>query len=254
MPYRRLPATDQARLNALQEAIHADSSAEYTERILPYNMTSRINAFLQRYQPIVQQYRQNYQNQISSNKQYKRAMANARMYVSHFIQVLNMSIQRGDMKKDVRELYQLDIDSNYLPDLSTDEDILLWGKNVIEGEEKRTVAGGFPIYNPTIAKVRTMYEIFKNEQVYQSQHRKVASRSTEQIHELRSEADAILLELWNFVEEKYKNLLPYERLCKCQAYGLIYYYRAGEPRLTPSVDKKLQHTESISPTIPFEGE
>lgn len=46
---------------------------------------------------------------------------------------------------------------------------------------------------------------------------------------MRSEADALILDIWNQVERKYAEVMPNEkRLELCRAYGLIYYYRTGE--------------------------
>ena len=46
---------------------------------------------------------------------------------------------------------------------------------------------------------------------------------------MRAEADALILDIWNQVEERFSEIIPNEkRLNLCRDYGLIYYYRNGE--------------------------
>ena len=171
------------------------------------------------------------------------------MYISHFIQVLNLAVIRGEIKKEQKALYKLDQQNHILPDLSTEEDLLIWGKNIIEGEQERTRLGGFPIYNPSINKVKVYYDIFQENSINQKMHRKTTNRVYENLEVLRKQADAIILDIWNQVEEYYKDKLPYARLRSCQDYGVIYYYRTGESRLTPETDKKLQERLDSQPTF-----
>jgi hypothetical protein len=56
---------------------------------------------------------------------------------------------------------------------------------------------------------------------------------------MRTQADAIILSIWDQVENFYKDELPYAKLQKCQAYGMIYYYRTGEAKLTPQTDQQI---------------
>ena len=252
MPYRRLPNTDQSRLNALRIALERASEEDFTEQVLSYKTKNEAERFLAGYENKVEQYHQNFQTKVSANKQYRHIVQNARMYISHFIQVLNLAVIRGDIKREQKELYHLNPNSHIVPDLSSEEDLLVWGKNIIEGEQQRIQQGGFPIYNPTISKVQVHYEIFKDKQVTQSMHRKIANRAFEDVEELRKQADDLIVQIWNEVEEHYKNMLPYEKMCHCQNYGIVYYYRVGEKKLTPAVDERIRKEIAQSPQLPFD--
>lgn len=253
MPYRRLPNTDQARLYALRNAVEKAGQADFTEQVLSYKTRNEAQRVLLLFENKVQHYRQSFQTKVSANKQYRHITQNARMYVSHFIQVLNLAVIRGDIKKDLKVLYHLDPDNHIVPDLASEEELLKWGQNIIEGETKRVQQGGFPIYNPTISKVQVHYDIFKERQVMQSMHKKTANRNYEEIEELRKQADAVILDIWNEVEQYYQNRLPYDKLCSCQKYGLVYYYRTGEKRLTPETDERLRREREQSPTFAWEN-
>lgn len=252
MPYRRLPNTDQARLTALRTAIERASEADFSDQVLSYRTRNDAQRFLTLFESKVEQYHQNFQTKVSANKQYRHIVQNARMYISHFIQVLNLAVIRGDIRKEQKELYHLDPDSHIVPDLSSEEDLLVWGKNIIEGEQQRVQQGGFPIYNPTISKVQVFYDIFKDKQITQNMHRKIANRAFEDVEELRKQADELILDIWNQVEEHYRNKLPYDKLCHCKNYGIVYYYRAGERKLTPQTDEALRKGMEQCPSLPLE--
>ena len=249
MPYRRLPNTDQARLRALQQALQKASEAEYGEQVLNYKMVNEAQRFLNQFEMQVIQYRDNYENKVNANKKYRHLVQNARMYISHFIQVLNLSVIRGEIKREQKELYKLDPETNIVPDLTTEEDLLTWGQNIIEGEQERTSMGGFPIYNPAINKVKVHYDIFREHLVNQKLHRQNTTRVQGNLEELRKEADALILKIWNMVEEYYRDLLPYARLQHCKAYGLIYYYRTGEKHLSAESDRQIKLREEQQTTL-----
>lgn len=249
MPYRRLPNTDQSRLFALQRAVQHASEVDFNEQVLNYRVVTEAQRFLMQFENQVMQYHDNFNNKVSANKQYRRMVQNARMYISHFIQVLNLAVIRGEIKREQKELYGLDPETNIVPDLSSEEDLIVWGKNIIEGEKKRTAAGGFAIYNPAISKVKVHYDIFCEHQVSHDMHERNTNRVWEDLGELRKQADAIILDIWNQVEDYYRDCLPYDKLQKCKAYGLIYYYRTGEKHLSRETDAALVKLRESQPTI-----
>lgn len=249
MPYRRLPNTDLARLHALREAARRAQEADFTEQVLPYKMLSEIQRLLVPFENAVMQSKDNYETKVNANKQYRHVVQNARMYVSHFIQVLNLAVIRGEIKKEQKLLYGLDPHSHIVPDLASEENLLEWGKKIIEGEQKRMADGGFPIYNPAINKVKVHYDIFCDHQRQHVFHVQNTERVHGDLEPLRAKADALILEVWNQIEQYYSNLLPYAKMLKCQMYGVIYYYRKGEKKLSAESDRELQRMREIQPTI-----
>ncbi len=240
MPYRRLPKTDQARLRALQQAVHHAGEVEFNQQAINYRTLGEAQRLLMQFENQVAQYHANFDTKVSDNKQYRHKVRNARMYISHFIQVLNLAAIRGEIKKSQKELYKLDPYNHILPDLSTEENLLLWGKNIIEGEQARTSQGGFPIYNPAINKVQVHYDIFREHYNTHVVHKRTHTRVYEDTETMRKTIDALILDIWDQVEAFYKDEFPYAKLVKCQAYGMIYYYRKGEARLTPEGDMRLK--------------
>jgi hypothetical protein len=254
MPYRRLPKTDQARLHALQRAVQQAGNAAYNDQAINYRTLAEAQRFLMQFENQVAQYHANFDSKVSANRQYRHRVRNARMYISHFIQVLNLSVIRGEIKRQQKELYKLDPKSNSLPDLTTEEGLLEWGKNIIDGEQQRTAAGGFAIYNPAINKVKVHYEIFKEDYTNHLLHKKKHTRVYEDTEVLRKTADEIILSIWDQVEAFYKDELPYAKLQKCQAYGMIYYYRKGEAKLTPQTDEQIRTNRLMQTTLQLDSE
>ena len=228
MPYRRLPNTDLARIYALQKAVEMEGYREKGELVLSYQTTQEAQQFLTKFQRAQRKYQQCHDLHAESSKTYRKELSMARMYVSHFIQVLNMSVMRGELRKEIKADYGLPIDSYTSPELQNEQAIQEWGEKVINAEEARTSKGGVPIYNPTIAKVKVHWGIWNEHFFSHALMRENMNKALEEVAEMRSEADDIILDIWNQVEATYVDLPPEEKMAKCKAFGLIYYYRAKE--------------------------
>lgn len=243
MPYRRLPNTDKARLRTLRKAIAEHSKeADVNDLAISYKVINDARIYLNNFEKTLSQYRQALDTQVAANKNYQHVVKNARLYISHFIQVLNLSITRNEIKKEFKSFYKLEPDNFAVPDLSTEKSLLDWGKNLIEGEALRLQNGGTAMYNPTIAKVKVHYDIFKDYKTDQRVYQQSTGRFLEIVASMRQAGDEIIQNIWNEVEAKFEKLPPYERLEQCQKYGLIYYYRKGEKELTPESDEVISYS------------
>ena len=231
MPYRRLPNTDQARIRALKSAVGKGDVYNVSELAISLNTLSEARNFLSKFEIAHNYYAQCYDNQVKESPKHQSNVKTARLYISHFIQVLNLSVLRSEVKPIHKKLYCLPIDNYNVPDLTSEAAMVEWGKRIIEGERKRTSQGGVPIYNPTIAKVKVHYDIFVDSYERQKALQVLTNRSLEGLATMRTRADELILDIWNQVEEKFRNISPNElRLDKCRDYGVIYYYRTGEKR------------------------
>ena len=152
-------------------------------------------------------------------------MRRARMYVSHFIQVLSMSIMRGEIAREKREYYGLPKDEDTTPNLFSEASVLEWGTKVIEGERRRQGEGGIPIYNPTMGRVSVVFDLFK--EMYDRQHslQERTAEALRNISDMRFEGDEIIFEAWGEIEKAFSSFTGEARIKKCAEYGVIYYYR-----------------------------
>ena len=153
------------------------------------------------------------------------------MYVSHFLQVLLLAVERGVIKRSLLSLYGLSTDAQSLPQLKSSETLISVGEKVVEGEKLRQKKGGLPIYNPTIGKVATHLDIFRDAYLDYKRKKEITEKALANIQVLRPEIDEIILELWNQIEAYYAELPPETRFDACRKLGVIYYYRRHEPHI-----------------------
>lgn len=234
MPYRRLPNTDQARLRALERIVDIDETLP--DLPLSYKQLNDARTSYPLFLNLVQLYNQTFENQVNANKKYQQIVRNARLYISHFIQVLNLAVIRGEIKKEYKRFYKLDPDNFTLPDLTNEQAITDWGRNIIEGENERMRNGGAPLQNPSIAKVKVHYDIFKEYKNSQKVHQSSTARNLENVVEMRKKIDILIRDIWDSIEKNYAAQPPYKRWKACSDCGIVYYLRKGEEPLTPESD------------------
>lgn len=230
MPYRRLPKTDSARLRALK--IVLDNNDVYTtrNRVIDWETLNKAQPAYDRLYTACQQYNINYNNQVRKSSRFTQLQKNAEMFLSHFIQVLFMSVERGEFKEDILTLYGLTPGEYSLPNLKTGEGILENGALIIKGEKARIKKGGMPIYNPSIAKVAVHYDIFKDAYENRRSLQRRTTDALDKVTALRTDVDEVILDIWNQVEKAFESLPPEKRYDECRKYGLVYYYRKNENR------------------------
>lgn len=228
MPYRRLPNTDEARIRSLRTVMEKESGKNVCDLILSPKLLNELISFLPNFERIKRNYVEALALQVNSNMQFQQLGKNARLYISHFIQVLNFCIIRKEIKESVKHSFGLEPDDYTVPDLVSDADVLMWGERVINGENERIRNGGVPIYNPTIAKVKVYYDMFKDAYYNQKYLQRNTTHALDELSSLRKKADEIIRDAWNEIEYKFFDCPAEEKMSRCREYGVIYYYRKSE--------------------------
>jgi hypothetical protein len=228
MPYRRLPNTDTARIKALQKAYQKGKELPPFKLAFSQSTLQKVMSFLPRFEKTMIQQKAAMNIQKERNTDHLVQIKKVKMYLSHFIQVVNMAIQRGEQPVSILGYYELTEFGCKVPPLNTDDEICIVGRNLIEGETARVRKGLPPITNPTIAVVKVWYEKFLDACIDQKNLQTVTSRAQKEVAVLRPEADEIILTIWNEVENSFRDLpddLKREKACE---YGLVYVYRKTE--------------------------
>jgi len=228
MPYRRLPNTDSARLKALHAARKKSKELPPFKLAFSQGLAQRIENILPSLETQLSEHRNVYGLQLERSKEFNRLEKKAKMYISHFIQVVNMAIQRGDLPLTTRDFFGLDPDEKKLPSLSTDEEILEWGKRLIEGEHQRRMKGLTPVMNPGIALVKVHFDKFSEAYNFQDSIKKRYATAVSQVNSRRDETDQVIQQLWNEIENTFKDLPEDMRRSKAADYGVVYVYRKNE--------------------------
>ena len=243
MPYRRLPNTDQARLRAIEMALEKGKRTAFNELAFSQQTLDKIQFLYPHLLNAIRQLQAAKQNQFDRANEYGNIFKKAKLYLMHFVQVLNFAIIREEIKPEVRDFYGLEVNSAQVPALNLEKDVLTWGERIISGEQKRCMKGGSPIYSPSIALVKVHFESFQDAFHFQKVLQNNTDRASLRIQEMRDQADDLIQHLWNEVEEKFAGLPAEQRLEKARGYGVVYVYRESE--------KKRMEAEKLQTNLVF---
>lgn len=230
MPYRRLPTTDKARLRALEAALNIAEDRDSGKLAFSKNTLFDLKSVKSNFENHLKHYEFDLKTESEKSAGYKAAFEKAKLYVSHFIQVLYMNIERQELKNEVLSFYGLEDFEGKIPSLSSEEEILTWGKKIIQGEQKRMQNGGSPIYNPSIALVKVNVENFSEAAIFQQTLKRNTLRSYEKMQQLRKETNDFISRLWTEIEENMGNVPPKVKRQRAQEYGVVYVFRRNEKK------------------------
>jgi hypothetical protein len=195
------------------------------------NTLNRLRAFFPGFETNLIHHKLARAQQDKNSRFYLETAKKARIYLSHFIQILNFSIQRGDMKPEVRNYYGM-VGDKKSPSLILESELLEWGKKIIEGEHQRVLHGGNPLYNPSIAVVKVKFDQFVDAYHFQKTLQSNTVRWTQKVSTMRAEADEIILDIWNEVEAYYESLPEDIKRERAADYGVVYVFRPMEKQRT----------------------
>ena len=230
MPYRRLPNTDVARLKALKQAYQKGRELPPFKLAYSQSAFNRVQAFLANYEASVRLYKNTNATVIAKSREYPTHYKKAKLYITHFIKVMNMAISRGELLPNNRIFYGLDEFDSKVPEMNTEADVIKWGEQVIVGETERLRKGMTPIANPTIAVVKVRFEQFRDAYHSKKINQKNNIRILNDVIRLRTQADDIILCVWNEVEKYFADLPDDMMREKAAEYGVSYVYRRNELR------------------------
>lgn len=245
MPYRRLPNTDEARIRSLKAAVNKGFAESPYDLTICYPSLEAARSFLETFSQAQYIYKQNLNRQARENQGFQVLLKTAQLYISHFIQVLNLCVIRGEIKKEYKTFYGLNPDNFSVPEMTSGMAVEEWGAKIIQGEQERVRNGGSPIYTPTIAKVKVHYDVFQEAHNIQKRLKEITAESLRRVAELRKDGDRIILDIWNQIEAKYAHLPLEQRLEKCKSFGMIYYLRRNE-RLAAQKEKQEEQAASLA--------
>lgn len=142
--------------------------------------------------------------------------------ISDFIQTFNAGVRRGIFPKEHRAFYHLDVNSDSVPPMGSDDAVIEMGQWLIDGDPRRITAGGAPMAMPTIAEVSAKYTIFMNSYHALSTLKDAYDTAQEAVQALRPEADALILRMWNEAETAYDNESMESKRRNAREWGVVY--------------------------------
>jgi hypothetical protein len=244
MPFRQLPSTRDGCLTALEAAfLKWDSITDSTLRLITIE---QFNRYLDLTPPAAGQTGSVYfrfkketaeaagalaeQTPLSKALDITRGLL--RLTISHFIQTLNNAITRGALPREARTHFQLAIDTDRVPDLFSDADLLLWAQRIVNGEASRLAAAGAgaaPIAWPSAAEVDALRDTFIEQGGSQSAAKDRTDREQSDVEQLMPEVLAAIKDLWDTVEFnlRFETSNPSRRR-RAREWGVYYATRPDE--------------------------
>ncbi len=254
MPYRRLPNTDAARLKAIKKAIDMKMKTSSSELAFSFLTAQKLQTLLPKFETSLLRRKESNTNHIKLNREFSKLKVKARLYLSHYIQVMNFMILRGELPKTDRNFFGIESLDKSLPPLINNDDLLKIGKIIIEGDIKRQQSGGKIITNPTAAVVRVHFENFEDAYFRYNNNKRIHLFTQQKTYEFRIEADELILQLWNEIEESFVQLSDDEKRTKASEYGVAYVYRKSEKQNIVQTKLSNERANILKQTEPQKSE
>lgn len=161
------------------------------------------------------------------------AAARLTMYCSHFHQVLDLGIARGQFALGARRYYGRDINATALPPLSTYAEIADVAAKIVSGEADRQAAEGAgykAMALPSAAEVATELAAFTAARNASQTAEVNTNREQEEASALYPQAQQLATDICDEVEHfNRKDPNAASRRAKNRRWGVVYIYEKNEP-------------------------
>lgn len=229
MPFRQLPRTDAERLQALDAAAAKAAVVPAAELAFSAANKTLLDTFLPSFRTELTERGTSLAGQTAATLAEDTQEGRLRMWTSHFFRTFNMAIDRELFPVSARAFYQLDVSQESLPNMATETDLILWAGRAVSGEAARIAAGGSAIPFPPIAEVSAELTLYQTRRAAQSTAKDAFNAESEDVDALRPQADALIRDIWDEVEFKFRHDAPPSLRAKAREYGVYYATRPGEP-------------------------
>ena len=206
--------TDAARLRALSAALHMSETLEMGKLAYSSKHVHPLRNMHQQLEMAKTQQEMTWNQLVRQNKSYQKKLQKTKIYLTHFLQVINMCIAREELSESDRSYYEIAPSETRVP-------VLKWGKIIIDGEDRRIREGGSPVMTPTIGKVKAWYEQFRDAYHSQKTVQKSYARANEKIRLIREKTDDLILDVWNEVEARFASLGEEKKREASSHYGIV---------------------------------
>ena len=171
------------------------------------------------------------------------------MFCSHYHQVFNLGILRGEFPANHRMYYGIDVNSSKVPPLITETDLLNCAANIKKGDANRVTAGGKPMSNPTAAQVETEFQAYFALAQQQSTLKVSSNKEQEDVSGILAEGIRLAADICDELEHKYRHDTDSSKRAKCREWGVVYKVVAtnagGEPIVPLTGEVKPQQKFTI---------
>lgn len=219
---RKKPNSIDGRFSALQKAKNRHDSVPPAQDVLTAATVTRLDLIFPKYQTAMNDLAVAKAASGTSTGTNSPALAKSALFTNHFIQVFNLGVTRGVYTKEQRAFFGLDINQASVPDLKSEADVLMWGQKLKDGDPLRVTAGGAAMANPTIAQCNTAYDGFVTINNAHLTTKESFDLAQEALDALTTEADRVILKVWDEAETFYNEETPASMRNNCRLWGVVY--------------------------------
>ena len=219
---RRLPNSDVTRKIALDAGKTKKDNTAPGDVVITANTITRLDTTQPLFEQKMQERGNALQAQSDATALKNAAQGKAKMFISHYIQTFNNGADREVFPTSHRAFYQLDVNSNSVPQMDTEAEVTLWGDRLVDGDAERTTAGGAAMSMPAIADVTTEFDLFKTLNAEQSTAKDAYDNAQEAVSDMRPEVDSLILRMWNEVETAFDDEPIESKRRKAREWGVVY--------------------------------
>ena len=234
--YRLLPNNNNSRYKAIETAKRKAAHLAPDED-MPITPTteSHLNNVGEQYLAAYQEITLALARQLKANDSAVKSKALVKIYISHFIQVFNFGIERGNYSLQDRSFYGLSVSDGTVPVLNSETEIIQWGNNIINGDAERITAGGVPMANPSIEELMLRY--YEMIQLIETRNRleNAYDMAQERLNSLNEVVDKLILRIWNEINTFYDDRKYSNRRRKAREWGVVYVSAAKNPLVSGNV-------------------
>ena len=223
MPSRRLPRTVDEHKEAMRIA-KAKKDAAAPGDVLP--ITPEIIAVLLAFYPgfvaAINSTKLALSKQTAATRTKTLSFRKVALIISHYYQTLNNAIARGEIPQEHRNLYGLSLQDSRVPQMRSEAELSKWADNTISGDAMRVAQGGVAMAMPSAAQVQAAYTIYLADKASQSAMKEAFDRAQEGLNAMMTQARQLVKDIWNDVENTYRNDDDESRRRKAAEYGVVY--------------------------------
>lgn len=233
MPTRRLPQTDDQRSSALHTCNVKYQNTAAPLRLISATQFITLGATLSPWRGARDTLGPLLSTQTSRTGAAESALATCARTNSHFVQVLNLAVERGVLPANVRAFYELPVSHAEVPSMKTAADALLWADRLATGEGQRIGAGGTALAWPAIGEVTAAATALQNAVNLQSTAKDAYDLAQESVADQRPTVDVVIKDLWDTIEFNLRAEDPASLRRKAREWGV--FYEGDEEEVPPPV-------------------
>jgi len=173
--------------------------------------------------------------------------------VSRFIQTFNNGVALGLFPAAHRAYYGLDVNSDALPYLGSEQALKSVGLALIQGDADRTAAGGAPMAIPDIALLTARFNDWKDLLDDHSNASDARDAAQEAVAALNEEANGVIRKVWDEVEAFYNEEDKESQRANAREWGVVYISVGQTPSELTVILKDANTQDALAGEVYLDG-